>query len=156
MPLAVAINAVPAVAFVPMALIWFGLGVGSKIAMAVLAVAFIVLINALAGLKKPEQGHIDLMRSFGAGRLGVLWRLRLPAAMPAIVTGLRVGLGRSMIAVIVAEMLGAYDGIGQIVYQSTAQVDYLSVWAAVVAAMLGSLALYGCLVAVDRKLIWWR
>ncbi|MBS1165062.1 MAG: ssuC 12 [Proteobacteria bacterium] len=156
MPLAVAINAVPSVAFVPLALIWFGLGMGSKIAMAVLAIAFIVLLNALSGLKKPEQGHIDLMRSFGAGRFGILWRLRLPAAMPSIVTGLRVGLGRSTIAVIVAEMLGAYDGIGQIVYQSTAQVDYLSVWAAVLTAMLGSLALYGCLVAIDRKLIWWR
>lgn len=156
MPLAVAINAVPSVAFVPLALIWFGLGMGSKIAMAVLAVAFIVLLNALSGLKRPEQGHIDLMRSFGAGRIGILWRLRLPAAMPSIVTGLRVGLGRSTIAVIVAEMLGAYDGIGQIVYQSTAQVDYLSVWAAVLTAMLGSLALYGCLVAIDRKLIWWR
>ncbi|WP_407051602.1 ABC transporter permease [Methyloraptor flagellatus] len=156
MPLAVAINAVPSVAFVPLALIWFGLGMGSKIAMAVLAVGFIVLLNALSGLKKPEQGHIDLMRSFGAGRIGILWRLRLPAAMPSIATGLRVGLGRSTIAVIVAEMLGAYDGIGQIVYQSTAQVDYLNVWAAVLAAMLGSLALYGCLVAIDRKLIWWR
>jgi ABC-type nitrate/sulfonate/bicarbonate transport system permease component len=156
LPLAVAINAVPSVAFVPLALIWFGLGPGSKIAMAVLAVSFIVFLNALAGLKRPEQGHIDLMRSFGAGWLGILWRLRLPAAMPSIVTGLRVGLGRSTIAVIVAEMLGAYDGIGQIVYQSTAQVDYLSVWAAVLAAMFGSLALYGLLVAVDRKLVWWR
>jgi ABC-type nitrate/sulfonate/bicarbonate transport system permease component len=155
LPFAVAINAVPAVAFVPLALIWFGLGMASKIAMAVLAVGFVVFVNAIAGLKRPEQGYIDLVRSFGAGPLGVLWRLRLPAALPSIVTGLRVGLARSTIAVIVAEMLGAYSGIGQIVYQSTAQVDYLSVWAAVMAAMCGSLALYAILVVVDRKLVWW-
>jgi NitT/TauT family transport system permease protein len=155
LPIAVAINAVPAVAFVPLTLIWFGLGMASKIAMAVLAVSFIVFVNALSGLKRPEQGHIDLMRAFGSGPIGILWRLRLPAAAPSIITGLRIGLGRSTIAVIVAEMLGAYGGIGQIVYQSTAQVDYLGVWSAVIAAMLGSLALYGVLVVTDRKLVWW-
>jgi NitT/TauT family transport system permease protein len=156
LPLAVAVNSAPSVAFVPLALIWFGLGMASKIAMAALAVSFVVLLNALSGLKRPEPGHIDLMRSFGAGRFGVLWRLRLPAAAPSLVTGLRVGFGRSAIAVIVAEMLGAYGGIGQIVYQSVAQVDYLTVWASVFAAMLGSLALYGLLVAIDSRLVWWR
>lgn len=153
--LAVAVNAVPSVAFVPLALIWFGLGMGSKVAMAMLAVGFVVFVNALAGLKQPEQGHIDLLRSFGGGALRILWKLRLPAALPAIVTGLRIGLSRSTIAVIVAEMLGAYAGLGQIIYQSTAQVDYLSVWAAVMVAILGSLALYGAFVALDRKLVWW-
>jgi NitT/TauT family transport system permease protein len=80
----------------------------------------------------------------------------LPAAMPLLVTGLRVGLARSTIVVIVAEMLGAYAGLGQIIYQSTAQVDTLNVWAAVFIASLGSLLLYGVLVAIDRKVVWWR
>lgn len=155
MPIAVAINAVPAVAFVPLALIWFGVGMASKIAMAALAVSFAVLINTLAGLKRPEEAAVSLLRSFGAGRIGVLWRLRLPAALPNLVTGLRIGLSRSTIAVIVAEMLGAYSGIGQIIYQATAQVDYVTVWAAVFTASLSSLALYGLLVIVDRKLVWW-
>jgi NitT/TauT family transport system permease protein len=76
--------------------------------------------------------------------------------MPQLVTGLRVGLARSTIAVIVTEMLGAYAGIGQIIYQSTAQIDYVTVWAAVFVASLGSLILYGLLVAIDQKLIWWK
>jgi NitT/TauT family transport system permease protein len=156
MPLVVAINSVPSVAFVPIMLIWFGLGMGSKVAMAALSVSFVVLLNALAGLESPEQDALDLLRSFGAGPLGLLWRLRLPAAMPSVVTGLRVGLARSTIAVIVAEMLGAYAGIGQIIYQSTAQVDYLTVWAAVFSASLGSLLLYAVLVVIDRKLVWWK
>ena len=156
MPVTVAINAVPSVAFVPLALIWFGVGMASKIAMAALAVSFAVLINMLAGLQKPEDAAVDLLRSFGAGRLGVLWRLRLPTAMPSLVTGLRIGLARSTIAVIVAEMLGAYTGIGQIIYQATSQIDAVTVWAAVLAASLSSLILYGLLVAVDRKLVWWN
>ncbi|MCX5496688.1 ABC transporter permease [Kaistia dalseonensis] len=155
-PLVIVINSVPSIAFVPLVLIWFGLGIGSKVAIGALAVSFVVLLNALAGLKRPEADAINLMRSFGASRLGILWRLQLPAAMPSIVTGLRVGLARSTIAVIVAEMMGAYAGIGQIIYQSTAQVDYLTVWAAVFVASLGSLVLYGVLVAIDRKLVWWR
>jgi ABC-type nitrate/sulfonate/bicarbonate transport system permease component len=138
-PVVVALNAVPAVAFVPLALIWFGLGIWSKVGIAALSVNLVVLLNALGGLKTPD----------------VLWRLRLPAAMPAIVTGLRIGLPRSTIAVIVAEMLGAYTGIGQIIYQSTAQVDYLTVWAAVLVAMIASLLLYAILVVIDRRLVWW-
>ncbi|SON56805.1 putative aliphatic sulfonates transport permease protein SsuC [Hartmannibacter diazotrophicus] len=156
LPIVVMLNSVPSVAFVPLALIWFGLGVSSKIALAALAVSFAVLLNALQGLKKPEAESINLMRSFGAGPLGILWRLRLPAAMPAIVTGLRVGLARSTIAVIVAEMMGAYAGIGQVIYQSTAQIDYLAVWAAVFLSSLGSLALYGVLTLIDNRLVWWR
>jgi NitT/TauT family transport system permease protein len=155
-PLVIAINLAPSVAFVPLALIWFGLGIASKVAMAALAVSFVVLLNVLAGLKRPEADAINLLRSFGAGRLGILWRLQLPAAMPLLVTGLRVGLARSTIVVIVAEMLGAYAGLGQIIYQSTAQVDTLNVWAAVFIASLGSLLLYGVLVAIDRKVVWWR
>jgi NitT/TauT family transport system permease protein len=155
-PLVIVVNLAPSVAFVPLALIWFGLGIASKVAMAALAVSFVVLLNALAGLKRPEADAINLLRSFGAGRLGILWRLQLPAAMPSVVTGLRVGLARSAIVVIVAEMLGAYAGLGQIIYQSTAEVDTLKVWAAVFIASLGSLLLYAILVAIDRKLIWWR
>ena len=156
MPVAIVINAVPSVAFVPLVLLWFGLGMASKIAIGALAVVFVVLLNLLAELKRPEVEAINLMRSFGAGPLGILFRLRFPAAMPQLVTGLRVGLARSTIAVIVAEMMGAYSGIGQVIYQATGQVDYLTVWAAVFVAMLGSLALYGVLVAIDRKLVWWR
>ncbi|WP_375456902.1 ABC transporter permease [uncultured Methylobacterium sp.] len=155
MPMIVAINAVPSVAFVPLALIWFGIGMASKVAMAALAVSFPVLVSTLAGLRRPEEAAVSLLRSFGAGRFGVLWRLRLPAAMPSLVTGLRVGLARGTIVVIVTEMLGAYAGVGQIIYQATAQVDAVTVWAAVLAASASSLVLYGILVAVDRRLVWW-
>ena len=154
-PIAIAISSVPSIAFIPLALVWFGLGPVSKVAMAALAVVFVVLLNTLNGLKRPDREAINLVRSFGAGRVGILWRLQLPAAMPAVVTGLRVGLARSTIAVIVAEMLGAYAGIGQIIYQATVQVDALHVWAGVAVATAGSLLLNAVLVAVDRRLVWW-
>lgn len=156
LPLVIALNTVPSIAFVPLALLWFGMGAASKIAIAALAVSFAVLLSALEGFTRTEDGHVNLLRSFGAGHLSLLWRLQLPAAMPSIATGLRLGLARSTIAVIVAEMLGAYGGIGQIVYRATAEMDSQTVWSAILVSSLTSLALYGLLVLTDRRLIWWR
>jgi NitT/TauT family transport system permease protein len=156
LPVAVAISMVPTVAFVPLALIWFGVGVSSKIAIAALAVSFPVLINMLTGLKRPEAAHVDLYRSFGAGSLSILWRLRFPAALPSLANGLKVGFARSTVVVIVTEMLGAYAGIGQTIYRATAQMDSTTVWAAVTLSSLASLLLYSLLVRGLKKFIWWN
>ncbi|MDB5778977.1 MAG: ssuC 12 [Polaromonas sp.] len=153
---AVAVSMVPTVAFVPLALIWFGVGVSSKIAIAALAVSFPVLINMLAGLKRPEAAHVDLYRSFGASSLSILWRLRVPAALPSLANGLKVGFARSTVVVIVTEMLGAYAGIGQTIYRATAQMDSTTVWAAVTLSSLASLTLYSLLVRGLKKFIWWN
>ncbi|MCW5230618.1 ABC transporter permease [Verminephrobacter eiseniae] len=156
MPLAVALNAVPTVAYAPLFLIWFGLGAASKIALVALAVGFTMLVNALHGLKQTDSAAVDLMRSFGAGRLKIVWRLRLPVALPSVVTALRISVPRSVIVAIVGEMLGAYAGLGRMIYESTQQVDLLSVWSAVLVASAASMVFYGLLVWIDQKLVWWR
>lgn len=156
LPVIVALNAVPSIAFVPLALLWFGMGAASKVAIAALAVSFAVLLAALEGFSRTESGQVNLLRSFGTGRIAILWRLQLPTAMPSIVTGLRIGLARSTIAVIVAEMLGAYKGIGQITYRATAEMDSLTVWSAVLVSSLASLLIYGLLVMADRRAVWWQ
>jgi NitT/TauT family transport system permease protein len=144
------------VAYTPLALIWLGIGSASKVAMVILAVGFVVLLNMLHGLKKPEDGALNLMRSFGAGPLKVMWTLRLPAAMPSLVNGLRVGIVRAMIVAIVTEMLGAYQGIGWIIFQATQQVSFPQVWAAIAVSSVASMILYGLLLWIDRKLVWWK
>ena len=156
MPVIVGINSVPVVAYAPLMLIWFGIGPASKIAMASIAVGFVMLLNAMQGLKATDPAAIGLLRSFGAGSLRILMKLRLPMAMPSIVNGLRVGVVRSVLVVIVSEMLGAYQGLGWTIYESTQQTDFLRVWSAVFTASAGSLLLYGLLVAIDRRLVWWR
>lgn len=156
LPLAVAINSVPTVAYAPIFLIWFGLGPASKIALITLAVGFTMLVNALHGLKQADDAAVNLMRSFGASPLGIVWRLRLPCAMPSMVTALRISVPRSMIVAIVGEMLGAYAGLGRVIYESTQQIDLLSVWSAVMFASIASMVVYGLLVWVDQKLVWWR
>ena len=156
LPLAVAVNSVPTVAYTPIFLIWLGLGPASKIALITLAVGFTMLVNALHGLKLADEAAVDLMRSFGASRLGIVWRLRLPCAMPSMVTALRISVPRSMIVAIVGEMLGAYGGLGRVIYESTQQIDLLSVWSAVLFASIASMVAYGLLVWIDQKIVWWR
>jgi len=156
MPLAVAINSVPNVAYIPLSLIWFGMGASSKVVLVILGVSFIILVNALHGMKQADPQMVSLMRSFGASRWTIMRKLQLPAALPSIVSGLRIGIVRSIIIAIVAEMLGAYQGIGWTIFQSTQQVDFLTVWAAVVVSSIASILLYALVSWADSKFIWWK
>ena len=156
LPVLVAINAVPVVAYAPLTLLWFGMGPVGKVAMVAFVVGFTVFLHALDGLERVDPAAVNLLRSFGAGRLGVLWRLRLPAALPQIATGLRVSTVRSMIVAIVTEMLGAQLGLGWTIYQAVVQIDFLLVWAAIFVASAISLAFFGVVSLAERRLVFWR
>src|SRR6202011_5111967 len=88
LPVATAVNSVPVVGYSPLILLWFGIGVASKIVMVAMTVSFTVFLSTLAGLDRVDRRAIDLMRSFGAGRLNILWRLRLPTALPLLLSGM--------------------------------------------------------------------
>lgn len=156
LPFVMAINSVPVVAWSPLVLLWFGMGMASKIVMVALAVGFTVFLSALAGFDRVDRRSVDLMRSFGAGRLSVFWRLRLPAALPLIAAGMRVATVRSLIVAIVTEMLGAYGGLGWIIYQSVTLIDFVQVWSAILVASALSLAFFGLVGALERRIIFWR
>lgn len=156
LPILVAINSVPTVAYSPLALLWFGVGPMSKIVMVTVVVGFTLMLNTLHGLKRTDPAAIALLRSFGAGPWRVMRTLRLPGALPAIANGLRVGVVRSMIIAIVTEMLGAYRGIGWMIYEGTQTMDFLRVWAAVAVGSLASMACYAAVGWLDRRFVWWR
>lgn len=153
---ATAINSVPVVGYAPLLLLWFGTGIESKIAAVAFAVSFVVFISTLAGLDRVDRRAIDLMRSFGAGRLAILWRLRLPTALPLIAAGMRVSTVRSIIIAIVVEMLGAYGGLGWVIYQAVMQIDFVQVWAAIFVASAISLVFFNLVGLAEWKLVFWR
>ncbi|MFG1344074.1 ABC transporter permease [Xanthobacter autotrophicus DSM 431] len=155
-PVATSINSVPVVAWSPLILLWFGIGMPSKIVMVALAVSFTVFLSALAGLDRVDRRSVDLMRSFGAGRLAILFRLRLPTALPLIAAGLRVSTVRAIIVAIVTEMLGAYDGLGWVIYQAVLQVDFVKVWSAIFVASAASLLFFGLVGFAERRLVFWK
>lgn len=156
LPLVVAVNAVPTVAYAPLFIVALGIGAASKIAMVALAVGFTVFVNALQGLKATDEAALNLLRSYGAGKLTAMWRYRLPAALPAIANGLRVSVVRSILIAIIAEMLAAQEGVGRVIFESTQQLEFLRVWGAIVLTSIASMALYGLVVLADRRLVWWK
>ncbi len=156
LPAATAINSVPVVSYSPLILLWFGMGVSSKIVMVALAVSFTVFLSTLAGLDRVDRRSVDLMRSFGAGRLAILWRLRLPTALPLMAAGMRVSTVRSIIVAIVTEMLGAYGGLGWVIYQAVLQIDFVQVWSAIFVASAASLLFFSLIGFAERKIIFWK
>lgn len=155
LPAYVTINSVPMVAYGPLAIIWLGIGSSSKIVLIVIAVSYSILINALAGLRSCDPGAIALLRSFGASDRTILLKLRLPSAMPAIFSGLRVAVVHAMILAVVLEMLGARAGLGWTVYKSTQMMNFVEAWVAVGATVIVSLAIYSFVSWIGHKLVWW-
>ncbi|PZW48394.1 NitT/TauT family transport system permease protein [Humitalea rosea] len=156
LPVVVIINSVPVAAYAPLALLWFGTGATSKVIMVAFIVGFTVFLNALDGLTRVDPAGIALLRSFGAGRLSILWRLRLPSALPAIAVGLRVSTVRAMIVAIVTEMLGSQLGLGWTIFEAVLQIDFLRVWAAILVASVMSLAFFGAITLLERRVVFWK
>lgn len=156
LPAATAINSVPVVSYSPLILLWLGMGISSKVVMVAIAVSFTVFLSTLAGLDRVDRRSIDLMRSFGAGRVAILWRLRLPTALPLMAAGMRVSTVRSILVAIVTEMLGAYGGLGWVIYQAVLQIDFVQVWSAIFVASAASLLFFGLIGFAERKIIFWK
>jgi NitT/TauT family transport system permease protein len=156
LPAATAINSVPVVGYSPLILLWFGIGIASKIVMVAMAVSFTVFLSTLAGLDRVDRRAVDLMRSFGGGRLSILWRLRLPTALPLLLSGMRVSTVRSVIVAIITEMLGAYGGLGWIIYQAVLQIDFVQVWSAIFVASAASLTFFGLIGFLERRILFWK
>jgi NitT/TauT family transport system permease protein len=108
--------ATPRVALAPIIVIWFGLGIFSKALIVFLGAVFPILINTYTGIKSVRENLIEVVRAFGGSTMQVLIKVMIPDAIPAIITGLRLAVGRAVIGVVVAEWFGAEAGIGAMVY----------------------------------------
>ena len=155
-PAATAFNSIPVIAWSPLVLLWFGMGMSSKVVMVAMAIAFTLFLSALSGLDRVDQRTVDLMRSFGAGRFAILWRLRLPTALPLMFAGLRVATARSVLVAVITEMLGANSGLGLLIYQAVVQIDFVQVWGAVFVASAASLVFFGLVSSAERRLVFWK
>ena len=155
LPVYVMINSVPMIAYGPLAVIWLGIGSASKIVLILIAVSYTVLVNALAGLRNCDPGAIALLRSFGASERTILQKLRLPGAMPAVFSGLRVAVVHATILAVVLEMLGAKAGLGWSIYKSTQMMNFVEAWVAVGASVIVSLVIYSFVSWVGRRAVWW-
>ncbi len=135
-PLCMGLYTTPRIALLPVLILWFGVGIESKVAVVFLGGVFPVLVNTMAGVRQIERSWIRAAQSLGASGPQVIAAVTLPGALPAIMTGIRLGFGRAIMGVIVGEMYVSTVGVGQLinVYGNAARAAELIVLATVIAA----------------------
>lgn len=155
-PYLVASQAIPVVAVAPLLVIWFGPGMFSKMLICALIVFFPVLVNTVVGVRAVPRSLHDLMRSLRARRGQILRKLEIPAALPILLGGLRIGATLSVIGAVVGELVGADQGLGFLVNAARGQYDTALVFVAVFTLIILALALYGIVALLENKLLTWQ
>ena len=124
-PYVYAFDATPRVALIPLLLLWFGLGTSSKIAIVFLSGLFPVLMNTFSGVRTVSAQLVEVGRAYGAGEGKLFTKIIVPAALPFIMAGIRLAIGRALIGIITAEMFAAVTGIGALLirYSSALATD---------------------------------
>lgn len=154
-PLLVASQTIPVVAIAPLLVLWFGFGLAPKIFIVVLVTFFPVTIALLDGFAAATGPATDLMHSFGASPRQVFWKLRWPAALPSLFTGLRIAATYAVIGAVFGEYVGAYEGLG--IWMQLSQNSFRTdlVFAAILLAAALSVGLFAAVVAAERLVIPW-
>ena len=154
-PLIVASQAVPIVAIAPLLAMWFGYGLTPKIVTSALIVFFPILINVAAGLRAIEPNLRDLLRSLHATRRQMFVKLEIPAALPMILSGLKVGATLAVIGAIVGEFVNSDRGLGFLIKQGNGEYNTARTFVALSALMVMALAMYGGVAWMERKWLAW-
>jgi putative riboflavin transport system permease protein len=152
-PFIVASQGVPFIAIAPLLLIWFGNGPGAKIFVCAIVVFFPITINVIVGLRGISPLWRDLFRSMNASRWQTFAKLELPAALPLILAGVRVGGTLSMIGALAAEFLGTDRGLGFVINQGRGLYDTPLVLAGIVTTVATALCIYGSIRLLERAFV---
>jgi NitT/TauT family transport system permease protein len=154
-PLLITLQIIPKIAFAPLILVWFGLGIVSKMTVAFLVAFFPVLINTAVGLVQIEPELLDLTRAIKARRSWVFLRVRLPNSLPYFFAGLRIASTLAVIGAVIAEFVGSDVGLGYLIVVANNQLDTPLALASIALVSILGLTLYGLLVAVERLVTPW-
>jgi NitT/TauT family transport system permease protein len=157
MPIAIAANAIPIIAFAPIFNAWFDpLQPTSKMAVAAVLCFFPVLVNTLRGLTSVRPTQIELMRSYGAGQVAIFRRVRIPTALPYLFSALKVATVLAMIGAIVGEYFGgSQEALGIQIKNSASLFDFETAWAAILVASILGIAFYVAVAIVERFALQW-
>lgn len=151
------VAALPVIGMAPILVMWFGFDWQSKAAVVVVMVFFPMLVNTVQGLQASEAMQRDLMRTYAASYWETLIKLRLPAAMPFIFNGLKIGTTLALIGAIVAEFFGSpVKGMGFRISTSVGQLALDLVWAEIVVAAIAGSAFYGAMTLIERRMTFWH
>ena len=155
LPVLILGQTIPVFALAPLLVLWLGYGVASKVAMAVLIIYFPVTAALFDGLQRTDPGWLDLARTMDATSTRTLFRLRLPAALPAFGSGLRIATAVAPIGAVVGEWVGSSAGLGYLMLHANARLQIDLMFAALAVLMVMALALYFLVDKLLRRLMPW-
>jgi NitT/TauT family transport system permease protein len=148
--------AMPRIALAPFFVMWFGIGLQSKVLLVVSVVFFVVLFNVRQGLETVDPDHLDVMRSMRAGRFSTMRYVLIPTVVPWLVAGVKIAVGQALVSAVVAEMVGSTKGLGWFVVDSLNRFDMSGALTALVILVLLARGLYYILAIVESQLFRWR
>ncbi|QSR36978.1 ABC transporter permease [Marinobacterium iners] len=155
LPVLVVSQAIPVFALAPVLMLWLGYGMTSKIAMATLIIYFPVTAACFDGLRQTPSGYLQLARTLGASRRAQLLQIRLPAALPALGSGLRVAASVAPIGAVIGEWVGSSTGLGYLMLHANARMQVDLMFAALLVLAFMALALYFSVNLIARRLTPW-
>ena len=147
--------ATPTIALAPLFILWLGIGIWSKVLVVIFLVLFPVTINTEAGLRTTSDRLIEMLRSFGASRAQIFFKVSLPSALPFILAGLKLGIGRGLIGVVVAELFGSRAGLGRLISQSADAFNMPDLFAGVIVLAVAGIAMTAGFGWMEKKLVPW-
>ena len=145
----------PKVAIAPIVLVWFGLGLQSKLAIAFLVAFFPIVVDTATGLQSTPAGLLELARSLRASSLQVFAKVQFPAALPFIFSGAKVAVTLALIGAVIGEFVGSVSGLGNLLLTANSQLDSALAWAALVWLSILGIVLFVAVALAERLLLPW-
>lgn len=152
-PYIIVFNAIPKLAFAPLLILLFGIGVASKIALAIALTIVITALAAHAGVKAVDPDLVRMMYSLGGKRWDVFVKVVVPSSMPWVISSLRVNIGLALAGVIVGEFVSSQFGLGKVILYAGSTYDMALIWVGILILSLLAIAMYGCVLQLERVLL---
>ncbi len=155
-PLMVGSQAIPIIVVAPILVVWFGYGIGPKLAVVALLCFFPIAVNTVDGLRSVDPEATKMMRTLDASRLQVLRRVEAPSALPYVFSGARIAATFAPIGAVFGEWVGADSGLGHLILQDNAQLETSRMFAAAAVLAAIAIALFALLALAERRIVTWR
>lgn len=155
-PLALILKSTPLIVLVPLIVLWLGSGIESKIAMSAILCFFPILVNSFDGLSQTDSDYLELFQLYGATMTETILKVRIPASLPQVFSGIRIAIPLAFVGSVIGEYLSATKGIGYVIANASYHLETALVFASIATVSLVSLTVFGFIVLLESKINFWN
>lgn len=153
-PLMVALNGLPKISLAPLIIVWFGIGMESKIAVAAIITFIVAMITSFDGSQEIDNDYVRMLKAIGASRFDIFRMVIVPGSLPWIASAFRLNIGFAMIGAVVGEYISAEQGLGYYVYYAGTLYNLNGVWGGIIVLMIVALVLDAIVGWIERRMTW--